>query len=117
MLLSKRLKDLRIKNNMTQKELGDKVNVTKVSICCYENGTRCPTLDTLERISEVLAVSISYLIGYDNEVKIKNSKQTINLAREEIDFILGLRKEEDLYNLIINDPKKAIDLIKKNLDN
>lgn len=44
MLLSKRLKDLRVSNNLTQKELGEKVNVTKVSICCYENGTRVPTV-------------------------------------------------------------------------
>ena len=47
MLLSKRLKELRINSGLTQRELGERVNVTKVSICCYENGTRTPTLDTL----------------------------------------------------------------------
>ena len=44
MLLSKRLKELRMESGLTQRELGERVNVTKVSICCYENGTRVPTL-------------------------------------------------------------------------
>ena len=77
MLLSKRLKELRLKNNMTQRELGEKVNVTKVSICCYESGTRCPTLDTLTKIGEVLGVSVSYLMGYDEDVKIKQISDII----------------------------------------
>ena len=46
-LFSKRLKELRQKAGLTQSELGKMVGVTKVSICCYENGTRTPTLDTL----------------------------------------------------------------------
>ena len=42
LLFGSRLKKLRQKAGMTQSELGEKVNVTKVSICCYEKGTRTP---------------------------------------------------------------------------
>ncbi len=44
MLLGKRIKSLRKEKGLTQQELGDLINVTKVSICCYENETRVPTL-------------------------------------------------------------------------
>ena len=47
-LLGKRIKEQRKKMNLTQEELGHLINVTKVSICCYENGTRTPTLETLK---------------------------------------------------------------------
>ena len=40
MLLAKRMKELRMDRGLTQKELGEIINVTKVSICCYENSTR-----------------------------------------------------------------------------
>ena len=115
MLLSKRLKELRLKNNMTQRELGEKVNVTKVSICCYESGTRCPTLDTLTKIGEVLGVSVSYLMGYDEDVKIKHQKQMVKMAKEEVQFIMELRKLDGFYNKVLEDPKLAIELIRKNV--
>ena len=101
MLLSKRLKDLRVSNNLTQKELGEKVNVTKVSICCYENGTRVPTLETLTKLGEVLNVDVDFLLGNDNQVKTKGkTKKTIIMSNEEVEFIKELRKIESIHNKI-----------------
>ena len=116
MLLSKRLKELRISNGLTQRELGERVNVTKVSICCYENGTRVPTLDTLTKLGKVLNVDVDYLLGYDNPVKPKGkNKKVTTMAEEEIEFIMGLREIELIHQLIIEDPKKALELISKRL--
>lgn len=118
MLLSKRLKELRISNGLTQRELGERVNVTKVSICCYENGTRTPTLDTLTKLGKVLDVDVDYLLGYDSPVKGKGkSKKVINMAKEEIEFITEIRKLENIHQAIIDNPKEVIDIINKGLDN
>ena len=117
MLLSKRLKELRINSGLTQRELGERVNVTKVSICFYENGTRTPTLDTLTKLGKVLDVDVDYLLGYDNPVKTKGkNKKIVNMAKEEIEFIKELRKLEDVHQLIIDNPKRAIELISKGLE-
>ena len=117
MLLSKRLKELRMESGLTQRELGERVNVTKVSICCYENGTRVPTLDTLTKLGETLDVDVDYLLGYDKPVKVKGkNKKVTNMAKEEIEFIMGLRNIEDIHNLIIEDPKRTLELISKRLD-
>lgn len=116
MLLSKRLKKLRVDNNLTQKELGERVNVTKVSICCYENGTRTPTLDTLTKLAKIFDVELDYLMGYDIEVKAKGTrKKAINMAKEEIEFVKELRKVEEVHEAILNDPKRAIELITKKI--
>ena len=116
MLLSKRLKELRINSGLTQRELGERVNVTKVSICCYENGTRVPTLDTLTKLGKVLDVDVDYLLGYDEPVKSKGkNKKVTSMAKEEIDFIKGLREIESIHRVIIEDPKKALELISKRL--
>ena len=117
MLLSKRLKELRISNGLTQRELGERVNVTKVSICCYENGTRTPTLDTLTKLEKVLDVDVDYLLGYDSPVKEKGkSKKVINMAKEEIEFITEIRKLENIHQAIIENPKRIIELISKELN-
>lgn len=117
MLLSKRLKELRIANELTQRELGERVNVTKVSICCYENGTRVPTLETLTRLGKVLNVDVDYLLGYDEPVKIKGKKKKkiTNMALEEIEFIKGLRETEKIYQMIIDNPNEVIELMEKKL--
>ena len=117
MLLSKRLKELRISNGLTQRELGERVNVTKVSICCYENGTRTPTLDTLTKLGKVLDVDVDYLLGYDSPVQEKGkSKKVINMAKEEIEFITEIRKLENIHQAIIENPKRIIELISKELN-
>lgn len=112
MLLGKRIKELRKKNNLTQSELGKLVNVTKVSICCYENGTRTPTLDTLVDLANVFKVNVNELIGYNKYiVSDNNSNYGLSMADEEIQFIKELRKNNDLYNRIMKDPKRMIELI------
>lgn len=117
MLLSKRLKELRIANDLTQRELGERVNVTKVSICCYENGTRVPTLETLIKIGEVLNVDVDYLLGYDNPVKPNGKKKrNTNMAIEEIEFIKGLREIDYLHQQIIENPKGMIEQMIKSID-
>lgn len=115
-LMGQRIKELRKKNHLTQKELGGKLNVTKVSVCCYEKGTRTPSLETLIDLSNIFKVNINFLLGNDNYV-ISNDDDTcgIKMAKEEIEIIRELRKYTNLYDRIIKDPKRAVELINKRL--
>lgn len=113
MLLGKRVKDLRKSKGMTQQELGDLINVTKVSICCYENGTRMPTIDTLLELGKVFGVSIDYFLGHDKVVNNDDHDSYFYLADEEIKILEELRKHEALYDKLIEDPKRTVELIDK----
>ena len=116
LLLGKRIKELRTKHSMTQQQLGNAINVTKVSICCYENGTRTPTLDTLIDLANVFRVDLSYLLGSDVYVVAdQDNEYGISMSKEEIDLIKELKNHPDLYQQLINDPKRTLDLIEKKL--
>lgn len=116
LLLSKRLKEARKAKKMTQEALGKEIGVTKVSICCYENGSRTPTLDTLIDLANALGVEITYLLGIDKfEVADNDEQYGINLAKEEILLIKELRKDISLYERILEDPKRSVELIKRKL--
>ena len=112
MILGKRLKELRKEKGLTQQELGDLINVTKVSICCYENGTRTPTLDTLLELEKVFGVSLTYFLGQDEIVK-KQDNSYFYLSQEDIVILEELKKHESLYEKLIEDPKRTIELIDK----
>lgn len=114
MLLGKRIKEQRKKLGLTQKELGSLINVTKVSVCCYEKGTRTPTLETLKVLAETFNVDINYLLGNDSfEVAEDNSssKYGTYMSKEEITFIKEIRKNGKLYERLIQDPKRFVELI------
>ncbi len=113
-LFGKRLRELRKKFGMTQKELGDSINVTKVSICCYEKGTRIPSLDTIIDISNLFKVNIDYLIGHDVYVTSDDDiEYGIKMSKEEIELIKELRKHIDIYVKLIENPKRTLELIEK----
>lgn len=112
MLLGKRIKSLRKQNGMTQEELGKQINVTKVSICCYEKETRVPTLETLLALAEVFKVDINYFLGSD-EYLIADTDQNygMSVAKEELDFLKEIRKHNSLYSRLIENPKRFVELI------
>ena len=116
LILGKRLKELRKQANLTQQELGKAVGVTKVSICCYENGTRTPTLDTLKDLADNLNIPLSYLFAADTfAVSEDDMTSTINLAKEEIEILKELRMHTKLYEKLLEDPKRIIDYIEKKI--
>ena len=115
-VFGKRLKDLRKEKHITQQQLGDMVGVTKVSICCYENGTRTPTLDTLIDLADSLNVSLTYLLGTDGLAIAEDDKtNTINIAKEEIQLIKELRRHIKLYEKLLEDPKRTMDYFEQRI--
>jgi len=115
-LLGNRLKELRKAANLTQQELGDMINVTKVSICCYEKGTRIPSLETINDLANVFHVNVDYLLGHDVYLVADQSDDYgIKLSKEEIAIVLELRKHPELHEQFINDPERVIKFISKKL--
>lgn len=55
--------ELRMQRNMTQKELGDKLNVTAKTVSTYEKGIRQPPLETVAAMADVFNVSTDVLFG------------------------------------------------------
>lgn len=115
-LFGKRLKELRKEAGLTQQELGDKLNLTKVSICSYEKGSRMASIETLTDICNLFKVDLDFLIGTDSYVVSEsNENYGVRMAKEEIDLIVELRKHADLYNALINNQKRTIELIEKKI--
>lgn len=112
MLLGKRIKSLRKQNGMTQEELGKLINVTKVSICCYEKETRIPTLETLLALADVFKVDINYFLGSDEYlIADTNEKYGMSVSKEELDFLKEIRRHNNLYKRVIDDPKRFVELM------
>jgi len=116
MFIGKRLKELRIKKGYTQQQLGDMVNVTKVSICCYENDVRTPNLDTFEDLLKALDAAPDYLLGSDiNVIYEDDGNYSVKLSKDDIEIINHFKLHRDLYKKLIENPKRTIELIEKKI--
>ncbi len=58
-----RLKELRKENNLSQRELGKAIGVTRQAISLYERGDRQLKLKTLGKLADYFGVSVDYLRG------------------------------------------------------
>lgn len=63
---ARRLKQLRISHQLTQKQLATYLDVTQNAIFNWENGKREPNAEMVERIAEYFKVSCPDIMGWDN---------------------------------------------------
>lgn len=67
MEFSERLKELRKKAHLTQVELAGKLGIVQSSYADWERGKKKPTQENLVKISQILNVSVDYLVGNSEE--------------------------------------------------
>lgn len=88
-----RIKELRTKANITQKQLAEYIGVTSQTILNWENGIFEPKISELIKLANYFHVSVDYLI----EREVDNSQINIicdNLRQiEKEDFIEFIKKE------------------------
>lgn len=63
-----RLKELRQKNNLTLKELAQKIGMANNTLSQYETGKREPKLETWQALADFFNVSVPYLQGIDEGI-------------------------------------------------
>ena len=73
-LFSKKIKQLRKENNLTQSELADKLNCSLSKIGMWETNKREPTKDDLIMLANAFDISVDYLLGLDDENQTKNKR-------------------------------------------
>jgi transcriptional regulator with XRE-family HTH domain len=62
-IFAKRLREIRVENELTQKQLAELLQTTDDSIYSWEKGRSQPSIETLRKICVALNVSADYLIG------------------------------------------------------
>ena len=84
-MLSERLKSLRLKAKITQKEISDKLEIGQGTYARYEKGDRKPTGEILNKLANFFNVSTDYLLGNtDNKNSTKfedDLEESLNTAR------------------------------------
>ena len=117
MLVGSRIKELRKQKGLSQEKLGKLINVTKVSISCYENEVRSPDLETFELLVDALDTTPDYLLGRDRLVVSENDDSyKTYLTKTDLDIIKEISKNKELIRFLRKDPKRGVEYIVKKID-
>ena len=99
MTFADRLRELRIRKNMTQGELSKATGLTQSAIAMYETGKREPKIEVMELLADYFNVDMNYITG-------KTDKTTM-LSASAIDAIDVIRIPL-LGCVVAGDPQEAI---------
>lgn len=77
------LKELRIQNGLTQKQLADQLGVTKSVVSFYERQERTPSPEVLRKMAAVFRVSTDFLLDIDSTKRLDVS----DLDDEDIQLV------------------------------
>ena len=72
-----RLKELRKEKGLTQIELANIVNVSKITVLRWENGERQIKQDKAQQLADYFGVSVGYLLGYIDDSEIYDDEVVI----------------------------------------
>jgi len=100
-----RLKELRIKQGLTIRELGKKTNLSHSMISRLENGVCDFTEQNLKNLANFFGVSVDYLLGLSNDEKGFSSEDDFTFALYD--------KVKDLTEEQKQDLMKIIEILKK----
>lgn len=92
----RKLKNLREKKGLLQKELGDKLNISASTIGMYEQDRRDPDFETLKKIANFFNVTTDYLLDNTNNTDMDEElkeKEALKKLLQKTGFMAG---DEDL---------------------
>lgn len=95
-ILGARIKQLREKNNLSQKQLAEQLGITNVQLSRYESGGRKPDPDTITTIAAFFGVMTDYLLGRHDKIY---DPQELYITEEDRQLIQVLKKHPEFRQI------------------
>lgn len=102
--LGKLISAARKQKNLSQKELGDLLNVSNKAVSKWENGESTPRRETLIKLCELLELDKTEILGFEqreNKDEIDNLKSENDKLKNQIDKINKRQKKAIKYIFIV----------------
>lgn len=103
-MINKRLIQLRKNKKLSQQELSKRLGIARSTLAGYENASREPDIETLEKIANFFDVSLDYLAGRTDEIG--STDDSRSQAWRELE---KLAKEEGITDLYTSRPGDPTD--------
>ena len=99
-MLQENIKIYRKERGLTQEELAIRVNVVRQTVSKWEKGLSVPDADMLQKIAEVLEVSVSQLLGREEEPEKDRNEVAEQLSRINEQLAIKNRRAKRIWTIV-----------------
>ena len=99
-MLQENIKSFRKERGLTQEELAIRVNVVRQTVSKWEKGLSVPDADMLQKIAEVLEVSVSRLLGKEEEPEKDRNEVAEQLSRINEQLAIRNRRSRRIWTIV-----------------
>jgi len=78
--LSKKIKQIRNDNKLTQEQFAKKMLVSRTAVSKWENGTCYPSIDSLKYMSQIFNISLDKLLSSEEILEIAKTENQSNIS-------------------------------------
>ena len=102
MKIGEKIKELRIDNHLTQKQLAEKLNISQSSICEWERNQYEPTATAIKLLTSFFNISADFLLGLEDEFGNIQGKSTLTYREQKLLSAIN-ELDDSLKDKIIED--------------
>ncbi len=98
-MFNRNLKYYRLKNQLSKKELAERINVSAMAITNYENGSRMPNMEIMSALAAALGIRVSDFLTVRNEDLVfqhAEFRKTSSLSQQQQEYIR--ESSEEYFN-------------------
>ena len=99
-MLQENIKLIRKDRGLTQEELAIRVNVVRQTVSKWEKGLSVPDAELLQKIAEVLDVSVSQLLGREEEPEKDRNEVAEQLSRINEQLAIKNRRAKRIWTIV-----------------
>ena len=111
-----KIREARKNLGLSQDALAQKLGVSKVTVCWYENGDRIPSLEHFLKLADVLNLTLDELTSREVNVIAEDEEDySVKLSKRDLEIIDEIKDKKDLYKKLYNEPKRTVELIERKL--
>lgn len=78
-----RLKELREKQNLTQKQVAERIGLTEAAVSSYERNIAQPSADTLKTLAVLYRAKVDFILGLES----RNYTLVDGLTKKQLDAV------------------------------
>ena len=106
-MISDRIRWLRNRQNLTQSELAERLEMSEQQVFRWENGKSEPSLEAMVKLAKVFDVTGDYLLGLSDDPR---GNRAVELREIEVDLIRALRESDFVsFTALLNEDLRSRD--------
>lgn len=116
--IGENLKNARKNKKLTQKVVGEKINISKTAISKQENDKSYPKLNILVELADLYDVSLDYLFSRDKFISCENDdKYYVRVSSKTLKLInlLSCNEYVSLLHYLEEDPNQRLKIVKSKM--